>query len=441
MPFEKFHYPTLKDLRAVMERIGAAFPLSDHTEILRTPLFLHSRKIPNRLAIQPMEGCDGDFSGAPGELTLRRYRRFAEGGAGLLWMEATAVTPEGRANPRQLLLNETTQEAFRALIAQTKAAGAKANGYEPLVIVQLTHSGRYAKPAGRPEPLIAYHHPLLENDRPIDSSRIVSDEYLKNLEETYIRAARLAEAAGADGVDIKCCHRYLLSELCSARTRPGPYGGSLENRTRLLRNIIAGVQACARPDFLVTCRLNIYDGLEQPYGFGGAENSASPDLSEPKELIRALHHDLGLELLNITVGNPYFNSYINRPADRAAITPPEHPLAGVDRIFRLTGEIASAFPDLRIISSGHSYLRQYAPLLAAGAVENGISAMAGFGREGFAYPDFAKDILRTGRMHPQKCCVACGKCTELMRMGRVSGCVVRDREVYLPIYRGEKEGA
>lgn len=440
MPFQAFHYPSLDALKAEMAAVGAAFPLSDHTEVLKEPLSLGRHKVANRLAVQPMEGCDALPSGAPGRLTRRRYRRFAEGGAGLLWMEATAVTPEGRANPRQLLLRESNLDAFRTLITEIKATGQKANGYVPLVIVQLTHSGRYAKPNGRPEPLIAYNNPILENGRPIDPSRIVSDEYLQNLEERYIRAARLAEAAGADGVDIKCCHRYLLSELCSAYTRPGLYGGSLENRTRLLQNVIAGVKAETGPDFLVTCRLNIYDGFERPYGFGSASEGTAPDLTEPKALIGRLHRGLGLELLNITIGNPYFNAWVNRPADHAASPPPEHPLTGIDRIFRLTGEIAAAFPELKIVSSGHSYLRQYAPLLAAGAVESGISAITGFGREGFAYPDFAGDILNTGEMRKEKCCVACGKCTELMRMGRVSGCVVRDGGVYLPIYRGEKEG-
>ena len=163
-----------------------------------------------------MEGCDGEVDGSPGELTFRRYRRFAESGGALIWEEATAIVPEGRANPRQLMLTEKNLDSFRRLTDEIREYSQRKNGFAPLLILQATHSGRYSKPQGTPAPLIAYHNPIFEQKVPIDDARIVSDDYLKRLPEQYAKTAVLAAKAGFDGVDIKACHRYLMSELLSA---------------------------------------------------------------------------------------------------------------------------------------------------------------------------------------------------------------------------------
>ena len=309
------------------------------------------------------------------------------------------------------------------------------NGFEPVVIMQATHSGRYSKPEGVPAPLIAYNNPIFEGDKPIAAERILSDDYLYGLIDKFGASASLAEQAGFDGVDIKCCHRYLNSELLSAYTRKGDFGGSLENRTRLLRSGVAAAQAATGSDFIVTSRLNVYDGFAYPYGWGVREGEGTEvDLTEPLELVRVLHQEMGMKLLDVTIGNPYFNPHVNRPYDGGPYVPQEHPLEGVARMAHCVAEIQRANPALKVISSGLSYLRQFSANLAAGELENGVCSIAGFGREAFAYPDFPQDIFQKGAMEPNKCCIACGKCTELMRAGSTAGCVIRD-EVYLPIYR------
>lgn len=316
----------------------------------------------------------------------------------------------------------------------------KENGFEPVVIMQATHSGRYSKPHGAPAPLIAYNNPIFEGDNPIPSDRILSDDYLMALEEKFGEAAKLAERAGFDGVDIKCCHRYLNSELLSAYTREGAFGGSLENRTRLLRHGVKNAMDATGKDFIVTSRLNVYDGFVHPYGWGvRPEGGTEVDLTEPLELVGRLHNELGMELLDVTIGNPYFNPHVNRPYDSGPYIPDEHPLEGVARMYHCVGAVQKAYPALKVISSGLSYLRQFSANLAAGAVEQGYCTMAGFGREAFAYPQFANDLLKTGAMDANKCCIACGKCTELMRAGSTAGCVIRDPE-YLPIYRRDVQG-
>lgn len=426
------------DVAAFKEQNAAcktALPFAERTRILRAPLTVGTVEIRNRLACQAMEGCDGTTAGAPDVLTHRRYRRFAAGGAGLIWFEATAVLPEGRANPRQLYICDGTLDTFKRLVEEIKETGLRENGVEPTVIMQATHSGRYSKPNGKPEPLIAYNNPLFEGDKPIDAARILTDDALDRVDEALVHGAVLAEKAGFDGVDIKCCHRYLNSELLSAYTRKGKYGGSLENRTRLLRESVQGAMQATGANFLVTSRLNVYDGFAYPYGFGVAKDGTLAfDPTEPIWLLETLAA-CGVQLLNITMGNPYFNPHVNRPFANGPYTADEHPLCGVARVLHGTATLKAAVPQIKLVCSALSFLGVAAPHVAAAFIENGGFDIAGFGRTAFAYPDFANDILKTGEMQGGKCCIACSKCTSLMRAGGTPGCIIRDKEVYLPLYR------
>lgn len=428
-------YSTIEEFNIQNRDLETELPFSDNTEILAKSLTVKNKTVSNRLVCQAMEGCDGNPDGTPGELTLRRYDRFSKGGAGLIWYEATAVMPEGKANPRQLCINKNNIDLFRRQIERIKETAIKENGYEPVVIMQATHSGRYSKPDGAPAPLIAYNNPIFEKDNPLPSECIVSDEYIDRVKEALIEGARLAEKSGFDGVDIKACHRYLNCELLSAYTREGRYGGSFENRTRLLRESVLGAIENTDKNFIVSSRMNIYDGFPYPYGFGVREGAGiDPDLSEASELIRILG-SYGVELINITMGNPYFNPHVNRPFAKGGYTHEEHPLQGVARMLRGISEVKAEVPSMKIISSALSYLGVAAPFVAAGFIQQGGFDMAGFGRTIFAYPDFAKDILAKGEMDSNKICLCCSKCTEIMRTkGGTPGCVIRDKEVYAPIY-------
>ena len=431
---EKFHYNTLDEVRAKAEELRVTLPLSEDLPILGEPLNAAGLSFPNRLAIQPMEGCDGTADGAPGELTVRRYMRFAAGGAGLIWFEAVAVVPEGRANPRQLWLTRQNLDSFKRLIDDIREVSQRENGFAPPIIMQATHSGRYSKPHGKPEPMIACHNPVYEQNAPIGDSRIVSDEYLDALPEKYAESARLAREAGFDGVDVKACHRYLISELFSARTRENSgYGGDFENRIRLYRDAVSAARSAVSKGMAVTSRLNVYDGVPFPYGFGVSEaGGLSPELSEPIALVKKLE-SLGVRLIDITIGNPYVNPHVNRPFDQGPYAPPEHPFEGLGRMYSCVRSIKNACPGMTVVASGLSYARQFSPFIAAGLLRDGSADMAGFGREAFAYPNFSRDILRSV-FRAEECCVACGKCSELMRANSTAGCVIRDKEVYLPIY-------
>ena len=426
-----FHYPTLESLQREAERLGAFLPVSSHISMLFRPLPIGSFSAANRIAFQPMEGTDGTEDGAPGEYTIRRYHRFAKGGPGLIWFEAVASVPEGRASAHQLYLTEKNADAFKRLTDEIREISLRENGYVPVLVMQATNSGRYSKPNGYPEPMIAYNCPPLE-DAPLPGERIVSDDDLKRFEEAYSRMARLCQVAGFDGMDVKCCHRYLACELLSAYTRPGEYGGSYENRTRFLKNCYRAAKSAVRSEsFFLTSRMNAYDGFPYPYGFGVHEKDGlKPDLTEPIRLIRELKTEFDIPLINVTMGNPYKNPHVNRPYDHGNYTPDEHPLEGESRMMRGLSDIQHAMPDLPVLGSAFSYLRQHAGNLAAGMVEGGHCAMAGFGRLAFADPGFVRELKDRGQIDPKHACVACGGCAALLRAGVPAGCVVRDREVY-----------
>ncbi len=427
-------YTSANDFNEQNAALNTGLPYSEDTSILGEAVTIGNKTIPNRLACQAMEGCDGNADGTPAELTFRRYKRLAEGGSGIIWFEATACREDGRANPRQLWIKKDNLDSYKKIVNDIREDAVKANGYAPLIIMQATHSGRYSKPHGSPEPLIAYNNPIFEGDKPIDKSRILSDSEIDKIGEALIESAKLAEEAGFDGVDIKCCHRYINSELLSAFEREGKYGGSLENRTRLLRECIAGAMQVTGNDFIVSSRLNVYDGFPYPYGFGvSKEGGTQFDPTEPIWLLRELR-DMGVELLNITMGNPYFNPHVNRPFALGAYDPGEHPLEGVARMLNGIAELKKSVPELKIISSALSYLGVVAPEVCAGFIKDGGFDFCGFGRTILAYPDYAKDILETGRMKKEKICICCSKCSEMMRAGGTPGCVVRDA-LYTDLYR------
>lgn len=397
--------------------------------IINSPLAIGGKVAANRVVFQPMEGCDGTVSGGIGELTRRRYMRFAESGAGIIWFEAVAVSGECRANPRQLYLTEDNKDEFSRLIADVKKRAVESTGTEPLIIVQSTNSGRWSKPDGYPAPIIAYHNKLWEKGKEDLNYTVASDEYLDGIVQKYRRSARLAREVGFDGIDVKCCHGYLFDELLSAYDRTGKYGGSFENRTRLYFDCVDAVKREVGKDMTVTTRLNACDCFDYPYGYGVNEKNEI-DLTETKKIISRLA-EKGIELINLTLGNPYLIPHINRPS----INAPEDGAAGVERIRKITTELQRGFKNIKFVMSGLTYMGSDSVEYAERMLREGAASFVGFGRMTFAYPRFYYDYINNGSLTASKCCLKCGKCTELMRNGSVTGCPVRDCEVYLPLYR------
>ena len=438
MDFTGFKYSSIDEITDECKAFNLDLHFSKDLSVFKRKVQIGNVTIPNSLAYHPMEGSDGNIDGSPGELTIRRYERMAQGGAGLIWFEAVAVVPEGKASPEQLLINENNVDSYKKLHERIVEIGVETygTGSVPVCIMQLTHSGRFSKPEGKPAPIIAcknpYLDPLYKGDKEVT---VITDDELEQLEEKFLDAAILAQKAGFDGVDIKCCHRYLNSELLSAFTRKGKYGETFEGRTRFLLNIVDRIKASLGNEFIVSTRLNIYDGISYPYGWGvDKDDYLKPDMSEPKKLVNILY-DKGVRIINVTMGTPYYNPHVNRPYDKGAYVPQEHQLAGVARLLSGAAEIQRAIPEMAVVGTGYSWLREFSQYLAAGVIESGGAKLVGFGREAFAYPDFARDILYNGGMKKEKCCIACSKCSDILRKGGTAGCVIKDSSVYAQVYK------
>ena len=431
---KKLSYKSLQELKDDVASRGYDLGFSDNTQILAKPVNLGGITAPNALVAHPMEGGDSDKPGAPTELTFRKYERVAEGGIGLVWIEAVSVCQEGRSNPGQLYITEETLPGFKELANRIyKSAAPEAR---PVTILQLNHSGRYSKPNGVSEPIIAGHKTELDERLKLPADYpLATDDYLDGLVEQFVKASILAKEAGFDGVDIKACHGYLLHDLFSCFDRPGKYGGSFENRTRLFLDIIDKVkEAINDPNFIIASRINIYDAMPVSPGWGTDLNDFSKvDLTEPIRLVEEMVAR-GTTLINVTMGNPYFIPHINRPYDLGSYLPEEHPLDGTYRLIHHTAELQKRVPKAQIVGVGYSWLREYSPYVAAWAMETGGASLIGYGRQFIAYPDFAKDIIETGRMQKNKVCVACSKCASLKRDKGLCGCVVRDSSAYLQLY-------
>ena len=406
-------------------------------------------KIGNRFCILPMEGWDGTTDGKPTELTRRRWHNFGISGAKLIWGgEAVAVRQDGRANPNQLLINDANLSEIESLrtdlVDQHEQRFSQTD--DLLVGLQLTHSGRFARPneKSRAEPRTAQRNPSLDAKQGItDDSAMLTDDDLSRLVDDFIAAAVMADKAGFTFIDAKHCHGYLGHELLSGFDRPGKYGGSFENRTRFLRDIVSGVNASA-PRLKIGVRVSIFDylpylpgddqiGKPDPLGdprltFGGDGSGAGMNLDEPSRFM-ALLQELGIRLVCTTAGSPYYNPHIQRPAifpPSDGYQPPEDPLVGVARQINATAVLKRQNPDLFFVGSGYTYLQDWLPNVGEAVVRTGMADSIGLGRMVLSYPDLPADVLNGTVMARKKICRTFSDCTTAPRNGIISGCYPLD---------------
>ena len=421
------------------------------TSPLARPFQIGDIRVGNRWCVLPMEGWDGTSDGEPSDLTIRRWRNFGSSGAKLIWGgEAVAVRHDGRANPHQLLLTPATLPAIAALREQLIAAHRDRFGVDAdadlLIGLQLTHSGRFSKPNRheRPEPMAAVTNPVLDA-RFSSPVRFFTDDELTRLIDDYIAAAQLASEAGFRFVDVKHCHGYLGHELLGAHERPGRFGGSLENRTRFMREIIDGVRANA-PGLKVVVRLSAFDVVphrksadgsgvpaieanEYTAAFGLIRNGdLDASLAEAKQVLQMLQ-DREVRWVCITAGSPYYCPHAQRPAlfpPSDGYEPPEDPLHGVARLLEATRQLKAAFPGMVIVGTGYSYLQEWLPHVAQHQVREGHTDFVGLGRMMLAYPDLPADVLNGSALKRKSICRTFSDCTTGPRLGLVSGCFPLD---------------
>jgi len=442
-PYKFSQMKNCSDFSQEMGKDGLEFPISEDMSVLSEPIKIGNRIIPNRICIQPLEGFDGTPEGGPSPLIFRRYKRYAEGGAGLLWYESISISDDGRCNPLQMIINKQTLSEIKRLVSESNEAAIKKFGRKPYNVIQLTHSGRRSNNAKwESTPLVAVRNPYADSHCSIDGNtgniEVVTDEKVEQIVHDFIEAGVMSMEAGFDSVDVKVCHEYILRELLSAFTRPGKYGGSFENRTRALFEIVDGIRERCGDGIDICVRLNAYDCIPYPYGWGMVKDEGvmKPDVTEPIKLCKMLV-ERNVELIDLSTMMPRYQPY-GEGAEAEYDDSPIEPYKGVYDLLKATREIKEAVPGGIFVCTGLTWLENFGGNVAAGGVKEGWFDIGGFGRQGFAYPGFAEDIINNNKMERNKCCILCDKCYDLIQKAHtVTGCVMRDQEVYLPIYRKE----
>lgn len=460
---------TVKEVERFQEHVaalGVHIPcdrelLTGESSPLRLPLDRGGVRIGNRIAVQPMEGWDGQANGNPGEHTKERWRKFGRSGAKLIWGgEAIAVCHEGRANPNQLVIAPHTQKGLSELRKELIEEHRRTSGSQDGLVIglQLTHSGRYCRPNGQttPEPRILYHHPILDKKLGLSGDYpLLTDGEIETIIEGFHRAAKLAQDLGFDFVDIKHCHGYLGHEFLSAHTREGRYGGSFENRTRFLREVVAGIRANA-PGLEIGVRLSAFDtiayrpdpsksangklgpGIPEvhhhliPYRWGFGVDANCPteiDLAETMQFLSLLQ-ELKIPLVNITAGSPYYNPHVQRPAlypPSDGYQPAEDPLISVAKQMSVARKAKERFPKLIFVGTAYSYLQDFLPNVAQAAVREGWIDAVGMGRMILTYPEMLYEASGGKPLEHKRVCRTFSDCTTAPRKGLPSGCYPLDR--------------
>lgn len=248
--------------------------------------FRNGRVARNRVVVPPMASQTADSSGRVTAETVAHYRRLSASGAGLVFVEYSFVHPTGRGEERQLGAEADDKTAGLARVADViHQAGALAG-------LQLVHVGGKTTPLLAAGPLIgASAIPVPVKGWQPETPREADPQEIRDLKAWYLAAAGRARAAGFDVVELHAAHGYGLNQWLSPLTnqRKDGYGGSPENRARLLFEIVGGIKA-RFPELLLAVRLPARDHLE-----GGLE------VGEMSEVVRALE-GLGVDLIDVSSG-------------------------------------------------------------------------------------------------------------------------------------------
>jgi 2,4-dienoyl-CoA reductase-like NADH-dependent reductase (Old Yellow Enzyme family) len=356
-------------------------------KLLLSPALFRGRVVPNRLTAQAMEINSAGPGGAVSATILERYASLASGGWGIVVVEAVSVTADSLARVNGLVLGGGTLDGFRRLVDSFRAINP-----DSLFIIQLTHAGRMAGGFSRPVGALGD-----------DSVPMLTTAELDAIRNLHGEAVRLAAGAGFDGVEIKACHGYLGGELLRpANERGDAYGGSAENRARLVSSAVADAKS-ARPGFIAGARVSLYEGLRGGCGTAGP-NEVIEELSGMRAALGAIV-DAGADYINVSAGVPALTPHLTRPVKGNAFDLYHH--------FRYARTVKQWYPELMVVGSAYSTAGPAASAYAEENIAAGGADFAGFGRQNLADPLFPRKLA--GASGEIDYCTLCGGCSKLLK--------------------------
>ncbi|HEB29676.1 MAG TPA: hypothetical protein ENI15_02225 [Spirochaetes bacterium] len=387
------------------------------------PIRLHTKTAPNRIVYHPMECCDADERGDPTDLTLERYRKFAEGKPGLIFVEGCKVTKESHGRIRDLGVEPHNIKGMSKIVDTIREVSPGT-----LILFQISHDGRRSGSFSR----VVSVYPTGDPD-----IHVLTTDELVAIEDMFAQSAWVVEQAGGDGIDFKTCNGYLGSEvLRPANTRSDGYGGSFENRTRFFRETVDKMRKRVSNNFILGARIS-REVIPGGVGSSGSD-SCEEDLSEFVDFARLMEQER-MHYVSVHVSNAaYFaEKWVQMPTNKNPQDVFVH--------FRLTRMIKEAV-SMPVMGAGYSYLGNGKNKLtgdkpemksftywAEKNLEEKSTDMVGVGRQSFADPHFARKIL-DGKVDRIDYCRTCQDCFRLVTHQERSGCVVYDKR-YKESYR------
>ena len=366
-----------------------------------SPIQIGNVTVPNRFVVPPMGNNFANTDGTLSERSKAYYQERAKGGFGLITIESTVVYKEAKGGPRKpCLFSDDTVESFKEVADACHEYGAK-------VSIQLQHAGPEGNSKLTGYPLKAASAMPAACGREVPEA--VSNEEIYRIIECYGDAARRAQQAGIDMVEVHCAHGYLVSTFISERTnhRTDEFGGCFENRMRLPRLIIENIRKKTGGNLPILCRINASDEVE-----GGQS------VQDASAVAAYLEEECGVDALNITRALHLRDEFMWAPG----VT---HGGFNAD----LVSEIKRAVT-VPVIAVGRFTEPQYAELL----VKQGRADLIAFGRQSIADPELPNKA-RTGHLEEMMPCIGCLLgCVPNMFAGKpvscaVNPCVGREAEI------------
>ena len=369
------------------------------------PGIIGDRTTQNRFVAQPIEGNSAVEGGKVSQPCLDKYAQLAKGGWGVIVVEAISVSTTALSCKNGLIMSRRNLDSFKRLVEAVKHANP-----DTVLLFQITHAGRKGNPSYCERLSICPGN---------DEGRFLSIDEIQEIKDAFVSASLMAEEAGADGVDFKCCHGYFGAEIIRPEnSRNDRWGGSWENRSRFFREGIADLQAQRRNQkFIIGSRISMYEGYRGGCGTTSPD-SLIEDLSEMKQFLE-LMAQLKVDYVNVSAGIPGRTSEITRPVRGAELMYLNH--------LRYTRFAKDAFRTLgsgvQVIGSAYSVLKERAFPIAEEMLGKGYADYIGWGRQILSDPNTP---VKLQRGEPIDFCTACSGCSGLLIKGIESGCVVHN---------------
>jgi 2,4-dienoyl-CoA reductase-like NADH-dependent reductase (Old Yellow Enzyme family) len=362
--------------------------------ILLTPARIGLAEIPNRIVMPPMTTRGSDEAGNVTDQTVAYYMARVRGGVGLITVEMASPEKAGRHRRRELgIYQDGFIPGLTRLVREIHRGGAKAS-------IQLGHGGGHTRVdicGEQPVAPSAIPHPVYETTLETIVPEAMTKERIGQTTANYVAAARRAQQAGFDCVEIHAAHGYLISQFHAPfeNRRTDEYGGSLENRARFGLDVLRAVKA-AVPSLGVVYRLSVEDFFDGGLTYGEGR------------VIAIWAAEAGADALHVTAGH-----YRSKPTAHRMIPPMTEPDA---TFLAFAADVKKAIK-VPVIAVG----RLGDPAIATEAVASGQADFIALGRTLVADPQWVEKLRRG---EPIRRCIACNTCIDGMRSGAGISCVV-----------------